>query len=153
MTSEDDAWIQTLITVTPEEDATLRKIADTTIISSTPDVNLVLDPDEIVLRRPLRQFVDTKEAKDKEPEEPEELEQPEDVEQPEEVEQPKEAEQPEEKPKEDAEVQTYLQGIPIVHISIEYRDEASQTMYMHPPYPPLQYFRDIMSMWISHSLL
>lgn len=131
MTSEDDAWAQTLITVTPEEDATLRKIADTTIVSSTQDINLVLDPDEIVLRRPLRQFVDTKEAKDEVPVEPEKLEQPE--------------EKPKEKP-EDAEVQTYLQGIPVVHISTEYRDEASQTMYMHPPYPPLQYFRDIMSM-------
>lgn len=131
MTSEDDAWAQTLITVTPEEDATLRKIADTTIVSSTQDINLVLDPDEIVLRRPLRQFVDTKEAKDEVPVEPEKLEQPE--------------EKPKEKP-EDAEVQTYLQGIPVVHISTEYRDETSQTMYMHPPYPPLQYFRDIMSM-------
>ncbi|CAD1474135.1 unnamed protein product [Heterotrigona itama] len=130
MTSEDDAWAQTVITVTPQYDATLREISDTVTVSSTPDVNLVLDPDDIVHRRSFihRQFVESKETGDEEA---------------------KSAEKPideiERKSKEDAESQTYLQGIPVVRISIEYRDEASQTMYMSTPCPPLKYFRDIMT--------
>lgn len=148
MTSEDDAWAQTLITVTPEDDATLREILDTATVSSTPDKHLVLDPDNIVYRRSFthKQFVDSKKTKDEEPGEPEESE---------EVEQPEEPEEPEvqieQRSKEDAESQTYLQGIPVVHISIEYRDEASQTIYMSTPCPPLKYFKDIMSM--SHCSL
>ncbi|KOX74959.1 hypothetical protein WN51_12643 [Melipona quadrifasciata] len=130
MTSEDDAWAQTLITVTPQDDATLREISDTVTVSSTPDINLVLDPDDIVYRRSFihRQFVDSKETGD------EELKAPE-----------KPIDEIETKSKEDAENQTYLQGIPVVRISIEYRDEASQTMYMSTPCPPLKYFRDIMT--------
>lgn len=148
MTSEDDAWAQTLITVTPEDDATLREILDTATVSSTPDKHLVLDPDNIVYRRSFthKQFVDSKKTKDEEPGESEESE---------EVEQPEEPEEPEvqieQRSKEDAESQTYLQGIPVVHISIEYRDEASQTIYMSTPCPPLKYFKDIMSM--SHCSL
>lgn len=157
MTSEDDAWAQTLITVTPEDDATLREILDTAIVSSTPDKHLVLDPDNIVYRRSFthKQFVDSKKTKDEEPGEPEESEEVEQPEESEEVEQPEEPEEPkvqiEQRSKEDAESQTYLQGIPVVHISIEYRDEASQTIYMSTPCPPLKYFKDIMSM--SHCSL
>lgn len=157
MTSEDDVWAQTLITVTPEDDATLREILDTATVSSTPDKHLVLDPDNIVYRRSFtrKQFVDSKKTKDEEPGEPEESEEVEQPEESEEVEQPEEPEEPkvqiEQRSKEDAESQTYLQGIPVVHISIEYRDEASQTIYMSTPCPPLKYFKDIMSM--SHCSL
>ena len=154
MTSEDDVWAQTLITVTPEDDATLREILDTATVSSTPDKHLVLDPDNIVYRRSFtrKQFVDSKKTKDEEPGEPEESEEVEQPEESEEVEQPEEPKvQIEQRSKEDAESQTYLQGIPVVHISIEYRDEASQTIYMSTPCPPLKYFKDIMSM--SHCSL
>lgn len=136
MTSEDDAWAQTVITVTPQYDATLREISDTVTVSSTPDINLVLDPDDIVYRRSFihRQFVDSKDTGDEE--EPKAPDKP--------------IEEIERKSKEDAENQTYLQGIPVVRISIEYRDETSQTMYMSTPCPPLKYFRDIMSMSVLY---
>ncbi|CAL7944172.1 unnamed protein product [Xylocopa violacea] len=129
MTTENDTWAQTLITVTPEDDATLREISDTTTLSSTPDVQLILDPDEIVYRRSFthRQFIDSKEDEE-EKEEDEEEEEPEEMES-----------------KQDAENQTYLQGTTTVRISVEYQDEASQTMYMSTPCPPLRYFKDIMT--------
>lgn len=135
MTSEDDTWAQTLITVTPQDDATLREISDTVTVSSTPDTNLVLDPDDIVYRQTFihKQFVNSTETGDEEPKAPKEP-----------------IDEIERKSKEDAENQTYLQGIPVVRISIEYRDEASQTMYMSTPCPPLKYFRDIMSMSVLY---
>ncbi|XP_029158312.1 uncharacterized protein LOC114930624 [Nylanderia fulva] len=43
----------------------------------------------------------------------------------------------------DAENQTFLQGVPIVGIPIEYKHEASQTMYMSSPCPPAKYFEHI----------
>lgn len=127
MATEDEAWAQTLITVTPEEDATIREISDSTTLSSTPGTDLNLGPDNIVYRRTFsdRQFVDPLEAEDA-------------VQATEEV---KEVE------KKNAENQTYLEGIPSVYISVEYKDEGSQTMYMSSPCPPLKYFRDIMSMY------
>ncbi|XP_017767551.1 PREDICTED: uncharacterized protein LOC108556106 [Eufriesea mexicana] len=127
MTSEDDTWSQSLVTITPEDDAMLREISDTATVSASPDVNLVLDPDDIVYRRSLtnRQFVDSTEADEERPEHS--------------------SDETDQKPKEDANTQTYLQGIPTVHISVEYRDEASQTMYMSTPCPPLKYFKDIMT--------
>lgn len=234
MTSEGDTWAQSLVTVTPEDDAMLREISPTTTVSASQDVNLVLDPDDIVYRRSLtnRQFVDSTEAGEERPEQPsdeadqepieevveESPEQPSDEadqeaieevveerpEQPSEEadQEPKEdadeekpeqssdkagqepkkdadeekLEQPsdeadqeakkeadEEKPeqpsdkvdqeaKEDADTQTYLQGVPTVHISVEYQDEASQTMYMSTPCPPLKYFKDIMSTYYYFSL-
>ncbi|XP_076629142.1 uncharacterized protein LOC143345664 [Colletes latitarsis] len=130
MTSEDEAWAQTVITVTPEEDATLREILDTAILSAAADIPLVLD-DKIVYRRSFthRQFLESNESEqgaiDSEVEITEEEEGP--------------------RPQQDAENQTYLQGTPIVHISVEYRDEGSQTMYMSPPCPPLTYYKDIMT--------
>ncbi|XP_054016186.1 uncharacterized protein LOC128896753 [Hylaeus anthracinus] len=129
MATEDEVWAQTLITVTPEEDATLREISDTTVLSSTPDVPLSLD-DKIVYRRSFthRQFIDSNEL-DQVPSESD-------------VEAPEESLR---RPMQDAENQTYLQGTPIVQISLEYRDEASQTMYMRPPCLPLTYYKDIMT--------
>ncbi|CAK9829817.1 hypothetical protein ANTRET_LOCUS7100 [Anthophora retusa] len=144
MTSEDDAWAQTLITVTPEDDATLREISDTVTLSSTQDTSLILDPDQIVYRRSFtrREFLDpngtAEEDEEKLEEEEEEGEESEE----------KEEEVPEETSKQDAESQTYLEGTPVVHISVEYRngvDESSQTMYMSTPCPPLKYFKDIMT--------
>ncbi|XP_076763390.1 uncharacterized protein LOC143430839 [Xylocopa sonorina] len=125
MTTENEAWAQTLITVTPEDDATLREISQATTLSSTPDAQLILDPDEIVYRRSFtnRQFVDSKDEEEEE----------------------EEVESKEVEPKQDAESQTYLQGTTTVHISVEYQDEASQTMYMSTPCPPLKYFKDIMT--------
>lgn len=132
MTSEDETWAQTLITVTPEDDATLREISDTVKLSSTSETSLVLDADNIVYRRSFthRQFLDPQESEDEFVEAIKPLE---------------EIREEEQTPKQDAENQTYLQGTPIIHISVEYRDEASQTMYMSSPCPPLKYFRDIMS--------
>lgn len=43
----------------------------------------------------------------------------------------------------DAENQTFLQGFPIVGIPIEYKHEASQTMYMSSPCPPEKYSEHI----------
>lgn len=45
----------------------------------------------------------------------------------------------------DAENQTFLQGVPIVGIPIEYKHEASQTMYMSSPCPPEKYSEHIIS--------
>ncbi|KOC58866.1 hypothetical protein WH47_01390 [Habropoda laboriosa] len=139
MTPEDDAWAQTLITVTPEDDATLREISDTVTLSSTQDTSLILDPDQIVYRRSFthRQFLDSKETEEDDEGKVEEEE-----------ESQQKVEEPEEISKQDAESQTYLQGTPTVHISVEYRygiDESSQTMYMSTPCPPLKYFKDIMT--------
>ena len=132
MASEGDAWAQTLITVTPEEDATIREISNTATLSSTSDTSLALDADKIVYRRSFthRQFIDSKEPDQGAVE----------IELEAEVELP-----PEGRSKQDAKNQTYLQGMPVVEISIEHRDEASQTMYMSSPCPPLKYFKDILS--------
>lgn len=43
----------------------------------------------------------------------------------------------------DAENQTFLQGVPTVGIPIEYKHEASQTMYMSSPCPPAKYSEHI----------
>ncbi|KAL6449018.1 hypothetical protein ACFW04_000615 [Cataglyphis niger] len=45
----------------------------------------------------------------------------------------------------DAENQTFLQGVPIVGIPIEYKHEASQTMYMSSPCPPAKYSEHIIT--------
>lgn len=45
----------------------------------------------------------------------------------------------------DAENQTFLQGVPLVGIPIEYKHEASQTMYMSSPCPPAKYSEHIIS--------
>lgn len=45
----------------------------------------------------------------------------------------------------DAENQTFLQGVPTVGIPIEYKHEASQTMYMSSPCPPEKYSEHIIS--------
>lgn len=42
-------------------------------------------------------------------------------------------------PVRDAQNQTFLQGVPVVIIPIEYKDEALQTMYMSSPCPPIKY--------------
>ncbi|XP_043260247.1 uncharacterized protein LOC122401889 [Colletes gigas] len=130
MRSEDEAWAQTVITVTPEEDATLREILDTAILSAPADIPLDLD-EKIVYRRSFthRQFLDSNES------EQEAIDW--------EVEITEEEDGP--RSQQDAENQTYLQGTPIVRISVEYRDEGSQTMYMSPPCPPLTYYKDIMT--------
>nr|XP_031833184.1 uncharacterized protein LOC116427226 [Nomia melanderi] len=128
MTSEEDAWAQTRITVTPEDDATIREIAKSTVLSSAPDIPLILD-DKIIYRRSFSriQFPEAKELKDSTTElkrldilEPF-------------------------IPKQDAGNQTYLQGTRIVRISAEYKDEATQTVYMTSPCPPLTYFKDILT--------
>ncbi|CAL1684556.1 unnamed protein product [Lasius platythorax] len=49
----------------------------------------------------------------------------------------------------DAENQTFLQGVPTVGIPIEYKHEASQTMYMSSPCPPAKYSEHITSMNVS----
>ncbi|XP_034187546.1 uncharacterized protein LOC117607687 [Osmia lignaria lignaria] len=133
MTSEDDTWAQTLITVTPEDDATLREISDTVTLSSPSDTPLILDPDKIVYRRSRtdRQFI-----------EPQEFEETTKEIKLEEVLQQDELDQPK---YQDAENQTYLQGISIVEIPVEYTDKSSQTMYMAAPCPPLKYFKDILT--------
>lgn len=131
MTSEEDAWAQTRITVTPEDDATIREIAKSTVLSSAPDIPLILD-DKIVYRRSFSriQFPDAKELKESTTLK-EELKKQDifDL----------------FIPKQDAGNQTYLQGIQVVRISAEYKDGTTQTLYMSSPCPPLTYFKDILS--------
>lgn len=128
MTSEEEAWAQTRITVTPEDDATIREIAKSTVLSSAPDIPLILD-DKIVYRRSFSriQFPETKELKDSITE----LKKQDILEQ--------------FIPKQDAGNQTYLQGTQVVRISVEYKDETTQTLYMSSPCPPLTYYKDILS--------
>ncbi|XP_012143188.1 uncharacterized protein LOC105662773 isoform X2 [Megachile rotundata] len=139
MTTEDDTWAQTLVTVTPEDDATIREISDTVTLSSPSDTPLILDPDKIVFRRSIthRQFIDASEDAEAEDvileEETVEI-------------RVEEVEQQDVEPRQqDAENQTYLQGIPTVDIPKEYKDQSAQTMYMATPCPPLTYFQDIMT--------
>ncbi|XP_076655123.1 uncharacterized protein LOC143360291 [Halictus rubicundus] len=127
MTSEDEVWVQTRITVTPEDDATIREISKTAILSSSPDVPLLLD--KIVYRRGTSQmhFLGTLDSEIATLETWPRVSLGSYV------------------PRQDADNQTYLQGVPEVHISAEYRDEATQTLYMASPCPPLAYYKDIMT--------
>ncbi|XP_078036862.1 uncharacterized protein LOC144469982 [Augochlora pura] len=126
MTSEDEVWVQTQITVTPEEDAMIREISQSAILSSSPDVPLDVE-DKIIYRRDFSQihFFDTEsdyKMTDLKPPMSIDLF----------------------VPRQDEANQTYLQGVADVSISQEYKDEATQTLYMASPYPPLEYYRDIM---------
>nr|XP_033326413.1 uncharacterized protein LOC117220509 [Megalopta genalis] len=126
MTSEDEVWVQTQITVTPEEDAMIREISHSAILSSSPDVPLDVE-DKIVYRREFSQipFLDTdSEYKIIDIKPPVSIDLF--------------------VPRQDEGIQTYLQGITDVRISQEYKDEATQTLYMASPCPPLEYYRDIM---------
>ncbi|XP_076297755.1 uncharacterized protein LOC143217395 [Lasioglossum baleicum] len=122
--SDDEVWVQTQITVTPQDDAIIREISKTAILSSTPEVPLLLD--RVLYRRGTSHmhFVT-------------------DVELTPSGTRPISLESY--IPKLDTEMQTYLQGVPEVHISNEYRDEATQTLYMASPCPPLAYYKDIMT--------
>ncbi|KAG7212846.1 hypothetical protein KM043_002202 [Ampulex compressa] len=112
---DDNTWTQTLISVTPEDDAVLREIADTALLSADASTQLELNAENIIHRRPLnyKHIVDPRELEDE--------------------------------PTRDAQNQTYLQGVTFVNIPIQYKDEAVQTMYMSTPCAPFRHFKEIMT--------
>lgn len=106
----EESWAQTLITVTPEEDATIRTISGRTMISASGDTPLDLGVNEIAERRrvhfnAVRRDID-------------ELENPTDY--------------------HDKESQTFLQGVPEVVLPISFKEEATQTFYLQGNPKPLR---------------
>ncbi|XP_051165378.1 uncharacterized protein LOC127284124 [Leptopilina boulardi] len=106
--NEDDMWAQTIFTIIPQENGTLREINEETQISGNSINNkLELDDNNIIhvqkIESPGKHFID-----------PAELNR---------------------KPFAEIECQTYIQDIQKIHIPIELKDEACQTFYIGKQHP------------------
>ncbi|XP_043485395.1 uncharacterized protein LOC122513193 [Polistes fuscatus] len=112
---DEDSWAQTLITITPEDDAVLREIKTKIPVSAKGKTSLDLNTDSFIYRRPLtpKYLVNIDELEDENIAH--------------------------------AQVQTYLQGLSVVDIPIKYKDQISQTLYMSTPCPTVKYYKDIMT--------
>lgn len=119
------SWTQTLITVTPKEDVEnvilkhkdveLREIKSTSRISANVKDFFDISEEDFISRVPLL------------------------------IKYLINFRELEQESTKDAENQTFLQGVPTVGIPIEYKHEASQTMYMSSPCPPEKYSEHIIS--------
>ncbi|KAK2580293.1 hypothetical protein KPH14_012535 [Odynerus spinipes] len=112
---ETDTWAQTLLTITPEDDAVLREIKPSVSVSANATDLLDLHTDSFAYRRPLtpKYLVDPYELEDENIRH--------------------------------METQTYLRGVPVVDIPVRYKDVFSQTLYMSTPCPPVKYYKDVMT--------
>ncbi|XP_046614997.1 uncharacterized protein LOC124302659 [Neodiprion virginianus] len=104
--ADEESWTQTLITITPQEDAGIRTITETTLISGVSDTPLVLGVDNVIIRSNVqlktirRDLLITI------------------------------AELEKRISCSDAGCQTYLRGVPKVELLSQYKDKATQTMYL-----------------------
>lgn len=115
MSDNEETWAQTQFTLTPEDDGLLREISNSVTLSAQADTPLKLNGDSIVHKQPL----DQKHLID-----PDELQN---------------------ESSRSTAIQTFLQGARVVEIPIECRDEASQTLYMRGPCPPIKSYKDVLS--------
>ncbi|XP_043464127.1 uncharacterized protein LOC122499710 isoform X2 [Leptopilina heterotoma] len=99
---EGDVWAQTIFTITPQENGTLREIIEETQISGNPNEKLELEENNIIrehkIESPAKHVIDSDELS--------------------------------REPFAEVECQTYIQDIEKIHIPIEFKDEASQTFYI-----------------------